>query len=376
VEDQIGERLKVGISWSGKFLGNWIQSGGQDAENMKAQLEALDYAVDLQYGGDNDVVTQISQIENMISGGCQVLVIFPIDGGTLTEVLAKAKSNNIPVIAYERLIMETDAVSYYITFDNRKVGVLQGEYIRDTLGLDTATEPLNIELFTGDPGDNNINFFFGGAMSVLKPYIDSGKLAVKSGQTTQADCATPGWRTADAQTRMESLISQCGYTPTGTPLAAVLSSNDSVAQGISNALKTAGYTADNFPVITGMDCDRASVINMRNGEQDMSVFKDTRLLTAATVRMVYQILSGDTVTVNDRKTYDNGKGLIPTYLCEPTVYTIKNIGKLVESDYAWGRLRSVGYYDWADIGGEKGTLPLDYQIEWPNGDTRTSRTKE
>ena len=341
--------FKVGVSMPTKSLQRW----NQDGDNMKTQFEALGYTVDLQYGGDNDVQTQISQIENMITGGCKVLIIAAIDGNSLTEVLKNAKSSNIPVIAYDRLIMNTDAVSYYATFDNFKVGVLQGNYIRDALKLDTAAGPFNAELFTGSPDDNNIHFFFGGAMSVLQPYIDSGKLVVKSGQTKEADCATPSWSTEKAQARMENLISQYSYSPSGTKLDAVYSSNDSVGQGISNALKNAGYDAKNFPIVTGQDCDKASVINMRNGLQAMSVFKDTRTLAAAVVKMVQEVQSGSTVDVNDTKTYNNGTGVIPSFLCDPVSYTIADIGKLVDS----------GYYKWDDIGGAKGTLPLDSQIK-------------
>ena len=178
----------------------------------------------------------------MITSGCQALVIASIDGSSLTEVLKTAKDKNIPVIAYDRLIMNSDAVSYYATFDNYKVGTFQGEFIRDQLDLDNAAGPFNIELFTGSSDDNNVNFFFGGAMDVLQPYIDSGKLIVKSGQTTLAQCATPNWSTEESQKRMENLITSNGYGPNGTKLDAVLSSNDSVANGITNALLAAGFT--------------------------------------------------------------------------------------------------------------------------------------
>jgi putative multiple sugar transport system substrate-binding protein len=330
-----------------------LQRWNEDGADIKAQLESLGYEVDLQYGGDNDVATQISQIDNMITNGCDVLIIAAIDGSTLSEVLKGAKKKNIPVIAYDRLIIDTNAVSYYATFDNRKVGLFQGQFIVDRLGLDKATEPLNIELFDGEPGSGNPHFFFADAMSVLQPYIDSGKLVVNSGQASRADTAIQGWFPENAQSRMENLISQYGYSPTGTALAAVFSPNDSIAQGITNGLKTAGFTAENFPIVTGQDCDKASVINMRNGEQAMSVFKDTRDLAAAAVRMVQEIKNGETVTINDTETYDNGTGIVSSFLCDPRVYTIKDIGKLVDS----------GYYTWNDIGGEKGAFPLDDQIE-------------
>lgn len=331
-----GGGQKVGVSMPTQSLQRW----NQDGANMKEQLEKAGYTVDLQYAGDNDIPTQVSQIENMISGGCKALVIAAIDGSSLTEVLKGAKDKKIPVIAYDRLIMNSDAVTYYATFDNTKVGTFQGEYIRDALKLDSASGPFNIELFTGAPDDNNVNFFWGGAMGVLDPYIKSGKLVVKSGQTEKAQCATPNWNTEESQKRMENLVSSVGYGPSGTKLDAVLSSNDSVANGITNALLAAGFTKDNFPILTGQDCDKPSVKNILAGTQSMSIFKDTRTLAAQVVKMVDAILKGTEVEVNDTKTYDNGTGVIPSYLCEPVVCTKDNYKEL---------LIDSGYYTEADL---------------------------
>lgn len=327
---------KIGVSMPTQSLQRW----NQDGSNMKAELEAAGYEVDLQYAGDNDIPTQVSQIENMISNGCNVLVIAAIDGSALTTVLDSAKAANIPVISYDRLIMNSDAVSYYATFDNWKVGTLQANYLVDALDLENAEGPFNIELFTGAPDDNNINFFFGGAMEVLQPHIDSGKLVVKSGQTAKEQCATPNWSTEESQKRMENLISSQGYGPNGTKLDAVLSSNDSVANGITNALLAAGYTADNFPVLTGQDCDKPSVKNMVAGTQSMSVFKDTRTLAAQVVKMVDAVMKGTEPEINDTKTYDNGTGVIPSYLCDPVACTTENYKEL---------LIDSGYYTEADV---------------------------
>jgi putative multiple sugar transport system substrate-binding protein len=236
--------------------------------------------------------------------------------------------------------MNSDAVSYYATFDNTKVGTMQGQFIENALNLKTTNGPYNIELFTGAPDDNNVNFFFGGAMSVLEPYISSGKLKVLSGQTTKAQCATSNWSTQAAQERMENLITAQKYSPTGTKLSAVLSSNDSVANGITNALVAAGYTKANFPVLTGQDCDRPSVKNMNAGLQSMSVFKDTRTLASKVVEMVNAIAKGTPVSVNDTTTYNNGTGVIPSYLCDPVVVTVTEIKTA---------LLDSGYYKAADI---------------------------
>jgi len=335
-DDTTAEGAKIGVSMPTQSLQRW----NQDGANMKSQLEAAGYEVDLQYAGDNDIPTQVSQLENMISGGCKVLVIAAIDGNALTTVLATAKEQDIPVIAYDRLIMDSDAVSYYATFDNWKVGTIQGKYIEEKLDLANAEGPFNIELFTGAPDDNNINFFFGGAMEVLTPYIESGKLVVKSGQTTKEQCATVNWSTEEAQKRMENLISSNGYGPEGTKLDAVLSSNDSVAQGITTALVAAGYTAENFPVLTGQDCDKPSVKNMIAGTQGMSVFKDTRTLAAQVVKMVDSIMKGTEPEINDTETYDNNTGIIPSFLCDPVSGTVDNYKEL---------LLDSGYYTEADL---------------------------
>ncbi|GHV79229.1 multiple sugar-binding periplasmic receptor ChvE [Spirochaetia bacterium] len=323
-------KIKIGVSMPTKSLQRW----NQDGANMKDQLEKAGYAVDLQYGGDNDIPTQVAQLENMISTGCKALVIAAIDGSSLTEVLKEAKAKGIAVISYDRLIMNSDAVSYYATFDNFKVGTMQGQYIESQLNLKTAAGPFNIELFTGAPDDNNVNFFFGGAMSVLEPYIQSGKLKVLSGQTTKAQCATNNWSTEESQKRMENLITANKYGPNGTKLDAVLSSNDSVANGITNALVAAGYTKANFPILTGQDCDVTSTKNLIAGTQSMSVFKDTRTLAAKAVEMVNAIAKGSTVSVNDTNTYDNGIKVIPSFLCDPVVVTTSNYKEaLLDSGY-------------------------------------------
>ncbi len=316
---------KVGVAMPTKDLQRW----NQDGANMEEQLKAAGYEVDLQYAS-NDIATQVSQIENMISSGAQVLVIASIDGDSLGTVLAQAKEAGISVIAYDRLIMNSDAVSYYATFDNEMVGQKQGEYIRDQLDLDNAAGPFNLEIFTGDPGDNNARFFYGGAMKVLQKYIDEGKLVVKSGQVDFDNVATANWSTENAQSRMDAIIS-ANYAD-GTKIDAVLCSNDSTALGVTNSLE-ANYTGD-WPIITGQDCDVANVKNMIAGKQSMSIFKDTRDLAAKTVEMVDAIMKGSEAPVNDTETYDNGTGVIPSYLCEPVFADVNNYKELlIESGY-------------------------------------------
>ena len=319
------EGEKIGVAMPTQDLQRW----NQDGSNMKAELEAKGYEVDLQYAG-NDSATQASQIENMIANGDQLLVVASIDGDSLGTVLAQAKEANIPVISYDRLIMNTDAISYYATFDNYLVGKTQGEFLVDALDLENADGPFNLEIVTGDPGDNNVNFFYGGAMDVLQPYIDEGKLVVPSGQIAKEEVATANWATDAAQSRFENILSS-NYAD-GTNLDAVLASNDSTALGVENAL-AANYTGE-YPIITGQDCDIANVANIVAGKQAMSVFKDTRALASQVVEMVDAIISGEEVPVNDTETYDNGTGIIPSYLCEPVAVNQDNYKEmLIDSGY-------------------------------------------
>ena len=322
---------KVGVAMPTKDLQRW----NQDGDNMKKQLEEAGYTVDLQYAA-NDIATQVSQIENMINSGCKALVIASIDGDSLGTVLDMAKEKNIPVIAYDRLIMNSDAVSYYATFDNYMVGTKQGQYIEEQLGLASGAGPFNIELITGDPGDNNARFFFGGAIDVLQKYIDNGQLVVKSGQVDFDTVATANWSTENAQSRFDAIIS-ANYAD-GTKLDAVLASNDSTALGVANSLE-ANYTGE-WPIITGQDCDIANVKNMIAGKQAMSIFKDTRTLAAKTVEMVDAIMKGGQAPVNDTKTYDNGTGIIPSFLCEPVFADVNNYEEL---------LINSGYYQASDL---------------------------
>ena len=315
---------KIGVAMPTKDLQRW----NQDGENMKTQLEAAGYEVDLQYAS-NDVATQVSQIENMISGGVDLLVIAAIDGDSLGTPLATAEEQGIPVISYDRLIMNSTAVEYYATFDNYLVGQKQGEYIVEALDLDNQDGPFNIELFTGDPGDNNVNFFWDGAMDVLQSYIDDGKLVVQSGQVKKEECATADWSTEKSQSRMDAILSS-NYAD--KQLDAVMCSNDSTALGVENSLE-ANYTGE-WPIITGQDCDIANTKNMVAGKQSMSVFKDTRKLAEQTVTMVDAIMSGEEAETNDNESYDNGTGIIPTYLCDPTVVTTENYQEmLIDSGY-------------------------------------------
>jgi len=322
-------KTKVGVSMPTQSLQRWNQDGAY----LKEKLEAAGYEVELQFA-NNEINQQVSQIENMITNKCDVLIIAAVDGDSLVNVLADAKKEEIEVIAYDRLIMKSDAVSYYATFDNYMVGTIQGEFIEKTLDLENAAGPFNMEVFAGSPDDNNARFFYQGAYDVLSPYIDSGKLVVVSGQKDFETCAITSWKTETAQSRMDDLLT-ANYA-TGTKLDVVLSPNDSIAIGITNALENSGdFTpGTNWPIITGQDCDIPNMKNIIAGKQSMSIFKDTRTLADQTVKMVNSIVKGEKVDVNDTETYDNGITVVPTYLCTPVFGDINNYKELlIDSGY-------------------------------------------
>ena len=320
----MAEGHKVGISMPTKDLQRW----NQDGSNMESNFTAAGYEVDLQYAA-NDVQQQLNQVTNMINNGCEVVVIAAIEGSSLGSALDLAKEKGVVVIAYDRLLMASDAVSYYATFDNYKVGTVQGTYIKEALDLDNAAGPFNLEVTAGDPGDNNALYFYQGAIDVLQPYIDAGKLVVKSGQLAFADVATPTWKTEVAQNRATSVLAN--YAD-GSNIDAWLCSNDSTALGVINALED-NYDGE-WPIITGQDCDKSNVKKMIEGKQSMSVFKDTRTLAAQVVKMVGQILKGETVDVNDTTTYNNNVITVPSFLCVPVFGSADNYMELlIESGY-------------------------------------------
>jgi putative multiple sugar transport system substrate-binding protein len=318
----------VGIAMPTKSSARWIDDGN----NIVKQLQEAGYATDLQYA-DDDIPNQLSQIENMVTKGVKVLVIAAIDGTTLSDVLQKAHDAGIKVIAYDRLIRDSGNVDYYATFDNFKVGVLQATSIVDALGLKDGKGPFNIELFGGSPDDNNAFFFYDGAMSVLQPYIDSGKLVVKSGQTGMDKVGTLRWDPATAQARMDNLLS-ANYTD--AKVNAVLSPYDGLSIGIISSLKGVGYGSGDqpLPVVSGQDAEVPSVKSIIAGEQHSTIFKDTRDLAKVTVGMVNALMEGKEPEVNDTKTYDNGVKVVPSYLLTPVAVDKTNYEKiLVEGGY-------------------------------------------
>ncbi len=329
---------KVGISMPTKSLERW----NRDGSYLKQQFEALGYTAELTYS-DNDSDQQVNDIQNLIADGVNLLVIAAIDGESLSTVLQDAKDQKIPVISYDRLIMNTDAISYYVSFDNYTVGKLQGQYIIDTLDLTNAGDKTyNMEVTAGDPADNNAKFFYNGAMDALKPLIEKGTIKIPSGQQEFEKVATASWDTATALDRMQNILAS--YYANGTQLDIALCSNDSTALGVAQAVES-DYAGSNWPLITGQDGDIANLKNLLDGKQAMTVYKAVANEAVVTVALAQEILSGNTPNESllskikfectyDTTSYLNGSGIVPSYLLVPDVVTKDNYKeKLVDTGY-------------------------------------------
>jgi len=313
----------IGISMPTQSSERWIKDGN----TMKEILEAKGYTVDLQYAED-DIPTQKAQIENMITKGANVLIIAAVDGSTLSATLDQAGKDGVKIISYDRLLVDTDAVSYYATFDNRGVGRLQAQSLVDGLKALKGEGPYNVELFAGSPDDTNSFYFYSGAMDVLQPLIDAGTVVVVSGQTAQADIGTLRWDGAVAQARMDALL-VANYT--SVQLDGVLSPYDGLSRGIISALTSFGYEpgTENWPVVTGQDAEAASIKLIIAGQQYSTILKDTRDLAKVAAGMVDAVLAGTEPEINDTTTYDNNVKIVPSYLLIPYTVTVDNYQELV-----------------------------------------------
>lgn len=319
----------VGIAMPTQSSARWISDGN----SMVEQFKEAGYETDLQYAED-DIPNQLAQIENMITKGVNVLVIAAIDGTTLSNALANADAAGISVIAYDRLIRDSEHVDYYATFDNFKVGVQQANTLVEGLKERFAdVKPWNVELFGGSPDDNNAYFFYDGAMSVLQPMIDAGDIVIKSEQSGMQTVGTLRWDGSVAQARMDNLLS-ANYTD--DRVHGVLSPYDGLSIGIISSLRGVGYgTGDmKMSIVTGQDAEVPSVKAILRGDQYSTIFKDTRELARVTVGMVEAVLNDGEPEINDTETYDNGVKVVPSYLLEPLPVTEANWREvLVDSGY-------------------------------------------
>ena len=325
-------KKKIALCMVTQSAERWLN----DAANMKMILDDKGYMVDA-YFAKNDPIEQVNQVEQCIDKEYDCLVIAPVDSAVLTKVEEKAKEEGIPIIAYDRLLMNTDAVSYYATFDNREIGRQIGQYIRDNKDLEAAQstgETYNIEFFMGSPDDNNAVFMYNGIMDILQEYLDDGTLVCRSGKTSFVDTCILRWSRETAKENCEELLKK--YYSEGETLDIVCSAYDGFAYGVREALMDAEYIpgSENWPMITGQDADVKAIRNIIEGSQTMTIYKDTRVLADKCAKMVDAVLRGTEPEINDTEQYNNGKCSVPTYMCTTVAVDKSNYQEaLLDSEY-------------------------------------------
>ncbi|RYM98748.1 ABC transporter substrate-binding protein [Bifidobacterium animalis subsp. lactis] len=330
----------IGISMPTKSEERW----NKDGNNLKDKLEKAGYKVVLNFADDKPA-QQNADIENMVNQNAKILVVASKDGSAVGPAVEKARDAGATVIAYDRLIMNTDAVNYYATFQLEQVGKLEAEYLVDQLGLNDGQKgPFNMELFTGSPDDNNAKYFFKGAWEVLQPYFAKGVLVnpSKHGGGVTKDfkvddwqkISVQSWKTEQAQKDMESILDSTYAS--GRKLDAVLTPYDGIAQGVINAIESKRPDmqpgTESWPPITGQDAMEIAVSNIAAGKQGETVFKDVNKLADAVYDMIIEIAEGKQVTGINGK-FNNNVVDVPSKLLDPQNITGENLDELVKAKY-------------------------------------------
>jgi putative multiple sugar transport system substrate-binding protein len=311
----------IGVALPQKTSENWVLA----EELFNDGLEEAGFTPIVQFA-NSGVTEQQNQIQAMVEQGASVIVVGAIDGSQLGTQLESAADSGAKIIAYDRLVKNTEAVDMYVAFDNYQVGVLQGEALLQGLAERKGAGPYNIELIAGSPDDANATPFFEGAMSVLQPKIDDGTLVVVSGQTSFEQIATQGWKAENAQKRMDTILSG-SYTD--TELHGVLSPNDTLGRA---ALTSVAQAGKDTPVVTGQDSEVESVKSIVAGEQYSTIYKDTRELVAQTIKEIQMLQKGEDAEINDTESYDNGVKVVPSFLLTPLIVTQENAADVYAND--------------------------------------------
>lgn len=322
-DEPSGETKKIALAMPSSSIQRW----SDDAANMKKELEAKGYSVDIQFAED-DAKKQASQIEEFIAAQADCIVIAAVEPDGLTQAAEAAKNAGIPVIAYDRLLMDTDAVYYYASFDHKGAGIVIGKTIAEKAGLDDLKEGeyKTIEFFMGPPDDNNARLVYNGLMEVLQPYLDDGRLVCKTERTSFDDTCIQDGSEEKAQSRCENYLA--GYYM-DEELDICAAAYDRLAYGCKAALQTSGYTVENWPVISGQDCEIQACKNIQEGTQTFSVYKDTRILAQKCAEMIESVLAGTEPEINDTEQYDNNKLIVPAYLCTPSAVDQDNLQEIL-----------------------------------------------
>jgi D-xylose transport system substrate-binding protein len=306
---------KIGFSIDDLRLERWAR----DRDYFTAAAEQLGAKVYVQSADANEQ-RQISQIENLISRGVDVIVIVPFNATVLNNVVAEAKKANVKVVSYDRLILNAD-IDAYISFDNEKVGEMQAQ------GVLNAQPKGNYFLLGGAPTDNNAKILREGQMKVLQPAIDKGDIKVVGQQWVKE------WNPTEALSIIENAL-----TANANKIDGIVASNDATAGGAIQALN-AQKLAGKVPV-SGQDADLAAIKRVIAGTQTMTVYKPLKLIASEAAKLSVQLVRNEKPAYNSE--YDNGSKKVETILLKPTPLTKDNVNLLVED----------GFYTKAQIAGQ------------------------
>jgi D-xylose transport system substrate-binding protein len=301
--------VKVGLSLPTQREERWVN----DKKVMEAEAKAKGVDLRIQVT-DNDAAKQVAQCENLISQGVKVLILAPHDASSASVIIDQAVKAGIKVVSYDRLVTDSPHDYYYLSFDNVKVGELQGEFITKKVPKGTYV------VLAGSPTDNNAKLFREGAMKFIGPLAQKGDVKIVMDQFVK------DWQPAEAQKLMEQAL-----TANQNKIDAVLAPNDGTAGGAIQALAAQGL-AGKVPV-TGQDAELAGAIRIVQGTQSMTIFKDTRLLGKKAIEMAVALAEGKTVDTQGKVVFNNKRD-VPSVLLTPFVVTRENLdAMLVDSGY-------------------------------------------
>lgn len=331
-----GGKVNVGIVLPTKDEPRWVQ----DEARFKDALKDSEYSTEILFSQGSSAKEK-ENVETLISKGIDVLVIAPHDGAAAGAAVEAAKKDGITVIAYDRLITDTDAVDYYVTFDSVAVGEAQGQYLIDNAG-DGKGIPLY--LYAGAASDNNAFLFFEGAWNKLQPKIADGTFVIANSSEAEslkdkADLSrdelgkilgqvTTNWDPNEAKNKAQTHLTAASTDLKGD--VAILAPNDGTSRAIADVFGTDPDVSSY--VVTGQDAEKASIQYIIDGKQSMTVFKDVRTLVVDAMGMAVDVLNGKTPETTG--TYDNGSKEVSAKQTDVIVVEQENVkSELIDSGY-------------------------------------------
>ncbi len=327
--------VSVGIVLPTKDEPRWVQ----DEQRFKDALKDSEYTTEILFSQGSSAKEK-ENVETLINKGIEVLIITPQDGDAAAAAVEAAKKEGITVISYDRLITNTDAVDYYVTFDSVAVGAAQGQYLIDN--VEGSGVPLY--LYAGAASDNNAFLFFEGAWKTLQPKIADGTFKIANSSEAEAlkDTAeltrdqmskilgqvTTNWDPNEAKNKAQTHLTAVGADMKGD--VAVLAPNDGTARSIADVFSTDGEVSSFL--VTGQDAEKASIQYIIDSKQSMTVFKDVRTLVTDAMGIAIEILDGKTPETTG--SYDNGEVEVKAKQTDVIVVDEENVKQeLIDSEY-------------------------------------------